>query len=220
MTERGPVLPSKVSTDVLKHALTEHTAPERLVVARGLFTGPSPKVFDDMYARVADGRAQRERYSLHLEKGATVDTNTYFGRFPASYFQRWTTVKEVQLKLAFVATGPARVLLRATDAHDHTRTISATEVDGTGTAELVAPLNEFVDGGALWFECTAVGGQLTITDLEWTVPAPPPSVPRRSQSARSTVQTTAPPPWPRSRTTRWCWRASTPSMSSTRATIA
>lgn len=172
MTERGPAQPGQVSTDVLKSALTEHAAPERLVVARGLFTGPSPQVIDDLYARVVDGRALRERYALHLEKGATVDTNTYFGRFPASYFQRWTTVTEVRLKLAFQAQGRARVLLRASDAHDNTRTIASTEVDGTGTAELSAPLNEFVDGGALWLETTALGGPLTITDLEWTVAAP------------------------------------------------
>ena len=153
--------------------LTEHAAPERLVVARGLFTGPSAQVVDDLYARIVDGRAQRERYALQLDKGATVDTNTYFGRFPASYFQRWTTVTDVQLKLAFDAAGRARVLLRASDAHGHTRTIASTEVDGTGTAELTGQLNEFTDGGALWMECSAVGGPLAITDLEWTVPAPP-----------------------------------------------
>src|ERR1700730_14385553 len=108
MSERGPAMPGQVSPDVLKHALTEHAAPERLVVARGLFTGPNAAVTDDLYARIASGRAHRERYALHLEKSATVDTNTYFGRFPASYFQRWTTVTEVQLKVAFEASGRAR----------------------------------------------------------------------------------------------------------------
>ncbi|HKV22327.1 MAG TPA: glycosyltransferase [Mycobacterium sp.] len=163
MTERGETHP----------ALTEHVAPERLVVARGLFTGPSAHVPDDLYARIVEGRAQRERYALHLEKGATVDTNTYFGRFPASYFQRWTTVKEVQLELAFQAAAPTHVLLRASDVNGNIRTLKSTEIDGTGTAVISTPLNEFVDGGALWMECTAVRGPLTITDLEWTVPAPP-----------------------------------------------
>jgi galactofuranosylgalactofuranosylrhamnosyl-N-acetylglucosaminyl-diphospho-decaprenol beta-1,5/1,6-galactofuranosyltransferase len=173
MSERGPAMPGQVSPDVLKHALTEHAAPERLVVARGLFTGPNAAVTDDLYARIASGRAHRERYALHLEKSATVDTNTYFGRFPASYFQRWTTVTEVQLKLAFEASGRARVLLRGSDSHGNARTIASTEVDGTGTVELSAQLNEFMDGGALWMECIAVGGPLKITDLEWTVAAPP-----------------------------------------------
>src|ERR1700754_3079786 len=160
MSERGPAMPGQVSQDVLKHALTEHAAPERLVVARGLFTGPTPLVTDDLYARIVNGPAHRERYALHLDKGSNVSTNPYFGRFPASYFQRWTTVTEVQLKLAFEAAGPARVLLRASDSQANARTISGIEVDGTGTAELTAQLNEFMDGGALWMECTAVGGSV------------------------------------------------------------
>ena len=162
MTERGAA-----------RQLIEHAAPDRLAVARGLFTGPSAQVSDDLYARIVSGRAHRERYALHLEKGATVDTNTYFGRLPASYFQRWTTVTDVQLKLVFDTSSPARLLLRGSNIQGGVRTIASTDVDGTGTAVLSARLNEFVDGGALWMECTAVGGPLTITDLEWTAPAPP-----------------------------------------------
>ncbi|MGZ6778244.1 MAG: glycosyltransferase [Mycobacterium sp.] len=172
MTERGAAHPGQATPDILRRALTEHAAPERLVVARGLFTGPSAQVTDDMYARIVKGRAHRERYALHLEKGATVDTNTYFGRLPASYFQRWTSVGEVQLKLAFDTSTRARVMLRGSDVHGGARTVDSAEVDGTGTAVLTARLNSYVDGGALWMECTAVGGPLTITDLEWTAPAP------------------------------------------------
>jgi galactofuranosylgalactofuranosylrhamnosyl-N-acetylglucosaminyl-diphospho-decaprenol beta-1,5/1,6-galactofuranosyltransferase len=153
--------------------LTEHSAPDRLVVARGLFTGPSVRVVDEMYARIRRGKAHRERYAVHLEKGATVDTNTYFGRLPASYFQRWTTATEVQLKCVFRASGPARLVLCGSDMHGGDRTIASTEVDGTGTAVLSAPLDAYVDGGALWMECTAVGGSVTITDVEWNVSAPP-----------------------------------------------
>jgi galactofuranosylgalactofuranosylrhamnosyl-N-acetylglucosaminyl-diphospho-decaprenol beta-1,5/1,6-galactofuranosyltransferase len=159
-------------SDVLKRALTEHDAPERLVVARGVFAAPSAQVPDDMYARVKRGKVHRERNALRLEKGAIVNTDTYFGLFPASYFQRWTEVAEVSMKLAFDAAGPARVLLRGSDVSGNTRTLAGTEVDGTGAAVLRARLNEFVDGGSLWMECAAVGGPATITDLEWTVPAP------------------------------------------------
>ncbi|HZQ31091.1 MAG TPA: glycosyltransferase [Mycobacterium sp.] len=170
MTEREHGAPA---SEKRKNALVEHDAPERLVVARGLFAGPNPQVPDEMYACIQTGRARRERNALHLEQGATVDTDTYFGRLPASYFQRWTTVTEVQLKLAFDAAGPARLHLRASDSHGTPRTVDTTEVDGTGTAVLSARLNEYADGGALWMECTAVGGALRITDLEWTTAAPP-----------------------------------------------
>jgi galactofuranosylgalactofuranosylrhamnosyl-N-acetylglucosaminyl-diphospho-decaprenol beta-1,5/1,6-galactofuranosyltransferase len=162
MSEHGPVPPG----------LNAHAAPERLIVARGLFTGPSAQITDDMYARISKGKARRERQALHLEKGATVDTNTYFGRFPASYFQRWTTAKQVELKLALDATHHARVLLRASDSFGAARTIASADVDHTGTVTLSATLNEFVDGGALWMECSAISGPLTITDLQWTIAAP------------------------------------------------
>jgi galactofuranosylgalactofuranosylrhamnosyl-N-acetylglucosaminyl-diphospho-decaprenol beta-1,5/1,6-galactofuranosyltransferase len=172
MSERGPVAPGQTSPDVLKQRLTDHAASDRLVIARGVFTGPNVQVSDEMYARVAKGKARRERHALHLDKGATVDTNTYFGRLPASYFQRWTTVTEVQLRLVLDTSTSVQLALRGSDSQGNARTIASTEVVGTGTAVLSARLNEFVDGGSLWMECTAVGGPVTITNLEWTAPSP------------------------------------------------
>ena len=40
MTERGAAQPGQATPDALKRTLTEHTAPERLVVARGLHVMP------------------------------------------------------------------------------------------------------------------------------------------------------------------------------------
>jgi galactofuranosylgalactofuranosylrhamnosyl-N-acetylglucosaminyl-diphospho-decaprenol beta-1,5/1,6-galactofuranosyltransferase len=145
-------------------------APDRMVVARGLFTGVSAAVPDEMYTRIR-GRGHCERHALTLEKGARASTDTYFGRVPVSYFQRWTRVSEFQLKLAY--DGPGRVLLRGCDSHGVEKTVSSAELDGAGVVTLTAGLNEYVDGGALWMECKAVGGPLRITDLEWTVAAPP-----------------------------------------------
>jgi galactofuranosylgalactofuranosylrhamnosyl-N-acetylglucosaminyl-diphospho-decaprenol beta-1,5/1,6-galactofuranosyltransferase len=172
MSERGPVAPGQTSPDVLKQRLTDHAAADRLVVARGVFAGPNVQVSDEMYARVVKGKARRERHALHLEVGATVDTNTYFGRLPASYFQRWTSVPEVQLRLVLDTSASARLALRGSDSDGNARTIASAEVDGTGTTVLSARLNEFVDGGSLWMECTAVGGPVTITNLEWTAASP------------------------------------------------
>jgi galactofuranosylgalactofuranosylrhamnosyl-N-acetylglucosaminyl-diphospho-decaprenol beta-1,5/1,6-galactofuranosyltransferase len=151
--------------------MSEHAAADRLVVARGLFTGVSTQVPDEMYTRIR-GRGNADRTSLHLEKGARASTDTYFGRLPVSYFQRWTRVSEFQLKLAYDAVGSARVLLRGCDAHGVERTVTSAELDGAGVVTLTTGLNEYVDGGALWMECKAVGGPLKITDLEWTVAAP------------------------------------------------
>ncbi|MCZ4077300.1 glycosyltransferase [Rhodococcus sp. H36-A4] len=173
MEKPASVAPVDGSTVAVRKALTEHESSSRLVVQRGLFTGPTPLVKDDLYATIVKGRAHRERFVVHLEKGATVDTDTYFGRFAASYFQRWTTVTEVQLQFRHENDSNATVLLRASDSAGNARTLSTRVLEGSGTTSLAATLDTFVDGGTLWAEFTAVDGQLTIRDLEWTVPAPP-----------------------------------------------
>ncbi|WP_433592422.1 glycosyltransferase [Nocardia sp. CA-145437] len=149
----------------------EHAAPDRLVLARGIFTGPATKISDDLYA-VAKGKVTRERRTLRLEKGASVNTNTYFGRFAAAYWQRWTTVTEVEVGLTLEVTGKVRVRLAASDIAGHRRVVDTAVVEETGRVTLLAPLDMYVDGGAIWLEIEALGGEAVITDLEWTAAAP------------------------------------------------
>ncbi|MEV5647830.1 glycosyltransferase [Nocardia sp. NPDC052254] len=148
-----------------------HRAPGRLVLARGIFTGPAPKISDELYA-VVKGKSHRERMSLRLEKGAHAHTNTYFGRFAASYWQRWTTVTEVEVSLRVAVGDRARVRLAASDIAGHRRIIDSADVDSDGVVVLRAPLDQYVDGGSLWLEFDAVGGELAISELAWTAPAP------------------------------------------------
>ena len=60
----------------------------RIVAQRGLFVGPSLLVPEDLYARVERGAARRERPRVELGPATAVTTNTYFGRFHATYWQR------------------------------------------------------------------------------------------------------------------------------------
>lgn len=172
MSESASVVPVDGSTAAVRSALHEHPASGRLVVQRGVFTGPTPRVKDELYASITSGSAHRERFELRLEKGAVVDTDTYFGRFAASYYQRWTTVTEVEVSFAYDAAGVSLALLRGSDSGGNTRTIATVEVDGSGTARLSAKLDMFLDGGSLWLEFRAVDGPLGVRECEWTVPAP------------------------------------------------
>ncbi|WP_068058337.1 glycosyltransferase [Nocardia xishanensis] len=149
----------------------DHRAPDRLVLQRGIFTGPSAKVSDELYA-VVKGRSTRERLALHLDKGATAHTNTYFGRFAASYWQRWTTVTEVRATMVLDVTKKARVRLVASDIAGHRRIIDTAKVDASGPLTLTAPLDQYVDGGAIWLEFDADGGELGISELTWSSVAP------------------------------------------------
>ncbi|MBF6086240.1 glycosyltransferase [Nocardia cyriacigeorgica] len=158
-----------VAPDALRVA--SHPAPDRLVLQRGIFTGPSPKVSDELYA-VVKGRSTRERQTLRLEKGALAHTNTYFGRFAASYWQRWTTVSAVEATMMLEVANKARVRLVASDIAGHRRIIASADVEASGPLTLSAPLDQYVDGGALWLEFDAVGAELGISELNWTTAAP------------------------------------------------
>jgi len=146
-------------------------AADRLVLARGVFTGPAPKISDELYA-VAKGKSHRERLTMRLDKGASAHTNTYFGRFAASYWQRWTTVTEIEVAMTLEVAGRARIRLAASDIAGHRRIIDSAEVLADGPVVLRAPLDQYVDGGALWLEFDAVGGELGISELAWTAAAP------------------------------------------------
>ncbi|RJO77115.1 glycosyltransferase family 2 protein [Nocardia panacis] len=150
----------------------EHRAPDRMVLQRGIFASPAPKVSEDLYAVVVKGRAERERHALRLEKNGAAHTNTYFGRFAASYWQRWTTVTEVRAGMELAVGREARVRLVASDIAGHRRIIDTVRVTASGPITLTAPLDQYVDGGALWLEFDAVGGELGISELTWTTAAP------------------------------------------------
>jgi galactofuranosylgalactofuranosylrhamnosyl-N-acetylglucosaminyl-diphospho-decaprenol beta-1,5/1,6-galactofuranosyltransferase len=155
-----------------ERALVEHTPSGRLVAQRGLFRGPDPVCPEDLYAQVRLGNAVRERQRLVVHPSSEVTLDTYFGRFPASYWQRWTVVDEVELDV--VVTGSGRVALIASDEEGETRTLAVREVSDVrgGDVRLSAKLDMFVDGGFLWAEFATGDGDLVVERLRWTVVPP------------------------------------------------
>jgi galactofuranosylgalactofuranosylrhamnosyl-N-acetylglucosaminyl-diphospho-decaprenol beta-1,5/1,6-galactofuranosyltransferase len=145
---------------------------EQLLAARGLFAGPSAQVPPDLYAKVSAGAADRGRHDLVLRPRTKVTTNTYFGRFPASYWQRWTTVTEVQVELD--CTGSGEIAIVASDSVGDPRMVTTEHVAGaTGrTVRLVSPVDKFLDGGALWLEIVSGDTDLRIERVRWTVSSP------------------------------------------------
>lgn len=144
--------------------------PGLLTVQRALFVGPSSLVSDDMYADVT-GSVVRERTRAHLGRKSSVDTNTYFGRFPASYWQRWTTATEVRF-VADVA-GAGTVELIATDFNGRKRTVATEAVDTNSASRrisLTAKVDRFLDGGALFARISTQSDELTVENAEWSVP--------------------------------------------------
>jgi galactofuranosylgalactofuranosylrhamnosyl-N-acetylglucosaminyl-diphospho-decaprenol beta-1,5/1,6-galactofuranosyltransferase len=156
--------------DAVRGSLVDHAAPERLVAQRGLFTGPSALVPADLYVEIDMGIGYRDRSSLRLEPHAHASTNTYFGRFPASYWQRWTAVTEVEI----VATvhGKGRMAVLASDPAGEVRTVATEQIDDSGKVSLTAAIDRFVDGGALWVEWETSEAGLRVEEMAWTVDPP------------------------------------------------
>lgn len=165
----GPsALPEGVSTPLAGHEPTG-----RLTVQRGLFTGPVAKVSEGLYLRICRGSVVTRRENIAVRPDTEVDTNTYFGRFPASYWQRWTVVDEVAVEL--VVSGSGRIAVVATDLNGDERVV-ATELVNDARAEaitLIAKVDKFIDAGALFVRITTQDAELVVERLRWTVLSPP-----------------------------------------------
>ncbi|MFJ8915670.1 glycosyltransferase [Amycolatopsis sp. NPDC102389] len=165
--------PSAMVSTVDDTRFAERTPQGRLTAQRGLYAGPAPIVSKDLYAELEWGTAVRERAGISIEPASKVSGNTYFGRFPASYWQRWTDVTEVQVEA--VVTGDGQLSVGASDIEGDTRVVAAEIVKGAKQQKvtLSAKLDKFYDGGALWLDIETEGGQsLRVEKVRWTVEAP------------------------------------------------
>ncbi|WP_019818644.1 glycosyltransferase [Saccharomonospora saliphila] len=164
--------PVAVSAGEEQTLFSEHASAGRLLTQRGLYAGPSDVVSKDLYAEVLEGVVARERDRITLEPSARISGNTYFGRFPASYWQRWTTASSVTVEATVSGTG--RLALRASDMEGEPRTVAVRTPGGEGErVRLESPLDKFLDGGALWLDLeTEAGQRLTVSEVRWTVDAP------------------------------------------------
>ncbi|PXW35805.1 UNVERIFIED_CONTAM: galactofuranosylgalactofuranosylrhamnosyl-N-acetylglucosaminyl-diphospho-decaprenol beta-1,5/1,6-galactofuranosyltransferase [Williamsia faeni] len=145
-----------------------------LVLQRGVFRGPMAATDAELYATVAQGEAARERHGLHLSPGATVDTDTYFGRLPAGYFRRWTTLTQVDLAFRFEATARSRVTVRGSDHTGMVHDLHDIDLEGADALALTVDLTPFTDGGNVWLTFMAGDGSLTIDDVRWSTIAQQP----------------------------------------------
>lgn len=142
----------------------------RLVAQRGFFTAPFDRVPDEIYA-TSEGDVACSRAVALLGPGGRVSQNTYFGRFPASYWQRWTSAAEVVLETT--VSGSGRILIRGSDSEGSPRTLATRDVvDARGDrVDVAVAVDRFVDGGAVWAEFST-GGTFEVSDVRWSVDAP------------------------------------------------
>ncbi|MGL4305261.1 MAG: glycosyltransferase [Mycobacteriaceae bacterium] len=145
---------------------------DRYLVQRGIFAGPSALVNNDLYTTVVSGIARRERTSVRMDTHAVISTNTYFGRFAASYWQRHTALVEIKVSVRYASEARSRISVQASDIAGHIRTIATSDVHGTGEEQWTLKLDKFVDGGAMWIKAEALAGPLVIDEISWWTEVP------------------------------------------------
>jgi galactofuranosylgalactofuranosylrhamnosyl-N-acetylglucosaminyl-diphospho-decaprenol beta-1,5/1,6-galactofuranosyltransferase len=116
------------------------------------FAPLTPVCSEDLYLAVDAGLALRRRERVELEPYSRVSSRTYFGRFPAAHYQRWTNVSSVDVEVT--VSGRGRVQVFASDGQDLERIAGSAEFDSDDDVDLTftVVLDKFLDGGYLWVE--------------------------------------------------------------------
>ena len=163
---------------------------ETVTVQRVLFAPPADWIDPKLYYRVEgagalDGSVRARRNSITMGPNTVVRTDTYFGRFRASYWQRWTAIKEIEIRAHVV--GSARVLAYTEDIGGHLRmedswAAGGADVDGNWVGEsspmanstneevrLRVPLDRFADGGAIYLRFDTEDAGARISDVRFVV---------------------------------------------------
>ncbi len=126
-------------------------------------------VIDDAPVRVSS-RAHLgnilDRRRARIAAGRRVSFGSYFNAFPASYWQHWTAVRDVRLTVR--TTGPATILVYRSNSVGIRQRLETREVDGATTSHFDLVLNQYSDGGWIWFDIVADEKNAVFEGAEWT----------------------------------------------------
>ncbi|MCS6711030.1 glycosyltransferase [Brachybacterium sp. EF45031] len=123
----------------------------------------------------ASGRSQVEldqlqaRHSVLVPARAMRSFGTYFNAFPASYWRRWTPVREVRLTIR--TSGPGRIVIQRSTARGAIQRVDFRVVEGETETVVDLSLASFGDGGWYWFDVHAGVDDLVVRSAEWTADA-------------------------------------------------
>lgn len=134
----------------------------------------SPKLLEDKLQMISSGGPQAHfedfltRRSVRVRAGEQLSFGTYFNAFPASYWRRWTSVRDVRLKVQTSGTGTVTVY--KSNARGTLQRVDGRHVDGSTTSFFDLSLKPFGDGGWYWFDLASSSGELVLESSEWQAP--------------------------------------------------
>ncbi|MEV7693144.1 glycosyltransferase [Microbacterium sp. NPDC089189] len=111
------------------------------------------------------------RTRARVVAGRRVSFGTYFNGFPASYWQHWTGVRQVRLTVR--TTGPATILVYRSNGSGTKQRLETREVEGSATSDFALTLDQYSDGGWIWFDIAADEKAAIFEGAEWTTEQAP-----------------------------------------------
>lgn len=105
------------------------------------------------------------RTSCVIPAGDEVSFQTYFNALPASYWRRWSQLREVMLRVELTGEAHVQIFRSTLDGarvavtgkstfEDGATEANAATAGGSRTLELLVSLAPFEDGGWIWFDIT------------------------------------------------------------------
>lgn len=122
------------------------------------------------------------RTTASVRAGERISFGTYFNAFAASYWRRWTTVREVRLSVR--TSGHGTVSVYKSNARGSLQHVETSRVQGDAETIFTLSLVPFGDGGWYWFDVTAGKDELLFSGAEWQAQA------ERRQHGSITVEIT------------------------------
>ncbi len=107
------------------------------------------------------------RHTMRVADGEILSLGSYFNAFPAGYWQRWSHLSAVRLRVT--VRGKGAVVVQRSTSKGHVMRVDARQLDTTEpqTLEFDLPLKNFIDGGWYWFDLAADGSDIHLLNGEW-----------------------------------------------------
>lgn len=170
MTADDPLSVQRGTRQGMPHHLTSESG---TLLQRTILPSPDePEHMRSMYFDVAADDTSSAHilgtHSLRIQRACKVSFGTYFNAFPASYWRRWTTVTDIQLRLTVSGLGRIEIYRSDASAHAvHVRSISCLDGASIDVAETF-DLEPFDDGGWYWFDVIPADSEdFTVRDAGW-----------------------------------------------------
>lgn len=109
------------------------------------------------------------RHGYRIDAGERVSFASYFNAFPAAYWQRWTVVQHVTLRVRTVGEGT--LVVYRSNAGGAQQRVTSEQIAGEVETVVELPLNSFGDGGWYWFDIIAGVADVELLGGEWVTDA-------------------------------------------------